>query len=383
MVLTAGAAVVLTLGLLSIFHSASASSSVARTVTVQVGTVSSSVSASGNVSPAESDSVNFQTGGTLTAVDVAVGDKVKAGQVVAKIDPTDADDALQSAQDSLQVAEMALAEAEAGGTSAQLEQNQASMTNSQLQLTTDEQQLSTDQTTLAQAEADLSSDQALGCPPATSSQSSSSGSSGSHRILGQRPVGGQHERRIRHSSPRTSSLTPRPRRRGEHRAGCNDRVCERRRHHDGDSRCDGRSGWPYDLLLVRVRPDRCLRAPDRLGIGLGIVLETVTAQVSGLTPDTSYIFRVVATNSLGSSTGLGVTFTTAQSSCVAEQQAITTDTQTVQHDEGQITAQEQSIAGTGDGGRPCLFDDPPGREPGPPGQGDGHLRPEGGEQRRL
>ena len=58
-VLTAGAAVVLTFGLLSIFHSASASSSVARTVTVEVGTVASSVSASGNVSPSASDSVNF------------------------------------------------------------------------------------------------------------------------------------------------------------------------------------------------------------------------------------------------------------------------------------------------------------------------------------
>ncbi len=64
-VLTAGAAVVLTLGLLSIFHSASASSSVARTVSVTVGTVSSSVSASGNISPAESDSVNFEAGAPL------------------------------------------------------------------------------------------------------------------------------------------------------------------------------------------------------------------------------------------------------------------------------------------------------------------------------
>ena len=78
----------------------------------------------------------------------------------------------------------------------------------------------------------------------------------------------------------------------------------------------------------------------------GTAAETVTAQVSGLAPDTSYIFRVVATNSLGSSTGLGVTFSTAQSSCVTEQQAITTDLQTVQKDEGQITAQEQGIAAT-------------------------------------
>ena len=79
---------------------------------------------------------------------------------------------------------------------------------------------------------------------------------------------------------------------------------------------------------------------------------SVTAQVSGLKPDTTYIFRVVATNSLGSSTGLGVTFTTAQSSCVSDQQAIATDVQTVQRDEGQITAQEQGIAATESGDAP-------------------------------
>ena len=80
--------------------------------------------------------------------------------------------------------------------------------------------------------------------------------------------------------------------------------------------------------------------------------QSVTAQLSGLEPDTGYIFRVVATNSLGTSTGLGVAFTTAESSCVAEQQAITTDQQTVQRDEGEISAQEQSIAATEAGDAP-------------------------------
>ena len=84
--------------------------------------------------------MNFETGGTLTVVDVAVGEKVKAGEVLAKIDPTDADDALKEAEDSVQVAESALADAEAGGTTSQLEQNQASMTSSELQLTSDQGQ---------------------------------------------------------------------------------------------------------------------------------------------------------------------------------------------------------------------------------------------------
>ena len=53
----------------------SASTGTARTVTVQRGTVQSSVSASGNVSAATSDSVDFGTSGTITAVDVTAGQR--------------------------------------------------------------------------------------------------------------------------------------------------------------------------------------------------------------------------------------------------------------------------------------------------------------------
>src|ERR1700751_2545773 len=74
---------------------------VQRTATVARGTVQSSVTASGNVSVATSASVNFTSSGTLTEVDVATGDKVKAGQVLAKIDPVPAETALQSAQANL------------------------------------------------------------------------------------------------------------------------------------------------------------------------------------------------------------------------------------------------------------------------------------------
>src|SRR3954452_19782772 len=62
----------------------SAKGAVQRTTTVARGTVQSSVTASGNVSVASSSSVNFATSGTLTEVDVAAGDEVKAGQVLAK-----------------------------------------------------------------------------------------------------------------------------------------------------------------------------------------------------------------------------------------------------------------------------------------------------------
>src|ERR1700731_1914627 len=59
-----------------------ASSGAQRTATVSVGTVQSSVSASGNVSAADNASVDFGTSGTVTSVKVAVGDHVTAGQVL-------------------------------------------------------------------------------------------------------------------------------------------------------------------------------------------------------------------------------------------------------------------------------------------------------------
>lgn len=353
-VLTASVAVVLTLGLLSIFRSASASSSVARTVTAQIGTVASSVSASGNVSPSQSESVNFETGGTLTAVDVAVGDAVKAGQVLAKIDPSDADAALHEAEDTLQAAETTLADAEAGGTAAQLDQNTARLTSSELQLTKDRELLSTDETALTAAENALSSDELLGCPASISGQStsssattsggstsggSSSGGSGSGGSGSGGTSGGQ--------SANTTTTTV------------------------ADAEPTATTGSASNVATSTVTLNATLEpgglntsyvfeygTTDSYGLDTaakavsGTGSQTVTAQVSGLKPNPGYIFRIVASNSLGSSTGLGVAFITAQSSCVTEQQTVTTDQQTVQGDEGNISAQEQSIAASEAGNAP-------------------------------
>ncbi len=69
-----------------------------RTVAVSVGNVSTTVSATGNLSPVTTTDVSFATSGTLTEVDVKPGDTVTAGQVLAKIDPADAEKALTIAQ---------------------------------------------------------------------------------------------------------------------------------------------------------------------------------------------------------------------------------------------------------------------------------------------
>lgn len=95
-------------------HASQASTS---TVTADNGTVLASVSASGTVQSAQQQNVNFSTAGTLTEVDVKVGDHVTAGQVLAKIDPTNAQNSLSVAQAQLTAAQEALAQAQSNAAS--------------------------------------------------------------------------------------------------------------------------------------------------------------------------------------------------------------------------------------------------------------------------
>jgi multidrug efflux pump subunit AcrA (membrane-fusion protein) len=75
--------------------------------------------------------------------------------------------------------------------------------------------------------------------------------------------------------------------------------------------------------------------------GSGITASQVSATLSHLHPDTEYLFRLVASNKFGTSTGLGEVVTTASSSKTADEQAVTTDEQTVQRQEATVqTAQE-------------------------------------------
>lgn len=79
-------------------------SSPGRIVRVSRGTVVSSVSASGSVASAKSRDLSFATSGTVNAVKVQVGDKVKKGQVLATIDDASARDSLRSAKAALDAA---------------------------------------------------------------------------------------------------------------------------------------------------------------------------------------------------------------------------------------------------------------------------------------
>jgi multidrug efflux pump subunit AcrA (membrane-fusion protein) len=91
-------------------------SSLARTerelVSAQRGVVQSTVTGTGNVEPATDVEANFQSSGILQHVYVSEGDHVMAGQLLATLDPTSAQLALDQAQENLASAEDQLANAE-------------------------------------------------------------------------------------------------------------------------------------------------------------------------------------------------------------------------------------------------------------------------------
>ena len=204
-VLTLAVVVVATLGLNSIYgSSSSASTGVARTVTVTRGTVQSSVSASGNTSAVSTANEDFSSSGTLTAVNVSVGEQVTAGEILATIDPSQAQANLQSAEASLASAQTTLAHDQAGGSPSQKAQNQASLVSAQQQLVTDQQQLSADQTSLQTAQSALASDQALGCPASSSTGSSNGSTVGTSGGSGEGPTPG-----LRRPLPRSLLRVPR------------------------------------------------------------------------------------------------------------------------------------------------------------------------------
>ncbi|MDO8731054.1 MAG: HlyD family efflux transporter periplasmic adaptor subunit [Actinomycetota bacterium] len=71
-----------------------------RTATVATGTVTATVTASGTVESSGNYELSFTTNGTVTAVDVETGDKVKAGQALVRIDSSAASQQLASAKSS-------------------------------------------------------------------------------------------------------------------------------------------------------------------------------------------------------------------------------------------------------------------------------------------
>ena len=82
------------------------SSTPLQTTAAQQGTVLATVSSSGTLEAAQDLGLNFTTGGKLTKIYVKVGQRVKAGQLLATVDSTSSEQALGQAEASLSSAEL-------------------------------------------------------------------------------------------------------------------------------------------------------------------------------------------------------------------------------------------------------------------------------------
>jgi HlyD family secretion protein len=96
--------------------------------TVARRTVTASITGSGNVEPQAQANVNFKVAGTLTAIDVTVGEHVSAGQTLATIDSSPQQAALAQAQANLATAAANLQSVQTPLTSNQVTQLQDNVT---------------------------------------------------------------------------------------------------------------------------------------------------------------------------------------------------------------------------------------------------------------
>lgn len=101
------------------------------TSTVQTGTVRQAVSGTGNVEPAGQTNVSFRVAGVLAEVNARPGEKVSAGQILARLDPSSQLVAVEQAQANLASAQANLASALAPVTPQQLAQLQHSVDSAQ------------------------------------------------------------------------------------------------------------------------------------------------------------------------------------------------------------------------------------------------------------
>jgi macrolide-specific efflux system membrane fusion protein len=126
-----------------------ASSVVQQTGTVKRGVVLSSVSATGSVVAAKDLTLNFQSSGTLTHVDVKAGQRVTRGQVLGTIDSTDAAASVRQAKAALSAAQANLQNAVTGETAAQRKQDALSVTQAKAAVTSAETALKNAKTAAA------------------------------------------------------------------------------------------------------------------------------------------------------------------------------------------------------------------------------------------
>ena len=87
-----------------------------RTAVVGTGTVVATLDSVGTITPVNQANLNFNVSGTVSAVDVSVGQTVAAGQTLASLDVAALNATVVSAQAALATAQATLASAEASET---------------------------------------------------------------------------------------------------------------------------------------------------------------------------------------------------------------------------------------------------------------------------
>jgi multidrug efflux pump subunit AcrA (membrane-fusion protein) len=118
-----------------------------RTATVTQGSLTATVTGSGNLTSSRTSSLAFGASGTVTAVDVKVGDKVKKGATLARIDTASAKRTLAAAKASLESAQAAYDELVAGQTSLEKESAQLQIDSAQLSVTSAKKSLASKRNT--------------------------------------------------------------------------------------------------------------------------------------------------------------------------------------------------------------------------------------------
>jgi RND family efflux transporter MFP subunit len=115
------------------------------TATVASGTYKTTVSATGTITPKREEDLSFSSTGTVTRVAVSVGDKVKKGDVLAKIDTTSLQAQLDAAEAQVTAAETQLSE-DSSASSTQQAADEASLASAESDL--DEAQDALDEATM-------------------------------------------------------------------------------------------------------------------------------------------------------------------------------------------------------------------------------------------
>ena len=102
-----------------------------QTATVRRGNLIVAASGTGTLVPTAELDVSFSSGGLLTEVPVAVGDRVQAGDVLARVDNTDAQSQVAGAESDLRLAELQLAQLTETPDAAELAAAQYQLTSAQ------------------------------------------------------------------------------------------------------------------------------------------------------------------------------------------------------------------------------------------------------------